>query len=42
MMGMEEFDEAEFEERVENITAFPDGSLEFHFKGGRSKRWQRA
>lgn len=41
-LGMQGFDEAEFEERVENITAFPDGSLEFHFKGGRSKRWQRA
>ncbi len=42
MMGLEEFSEAEFEERIEEITAFPDGSLEFHFKEGRAKRWQRA
>ena len=42
MMGLEEFDEAEFEKRVESITAFSDGSLEFHFKEGRAKRWQRA
>ena len=42
MMGMEEFSEAEFKENVENITAFPDGSLEFHFKEGREERWQRA
>ena len=42
MMGLEEFRETEFEEKVEGITAFPDGSLEFHFKEGRAKRWQRA
>ena len=42
MMGMEEFRETEFEEKVEGITAFPDGSLEFHFKEGRTERWQRA
>ena len=42
MMGIEEFSEAEFKEKVENITAFPDGSLEFHFKEGREERWQRA
>lgn len=41
MMGMEEFSEADFGERVENITAFPDGSMEFHFKEGRTERWQR-
>ena len=42
MMGLEEFDEAEFEKQIEEITAFPDGSLEFHFKEGREERWQRA
>ena len=42
MMGLEEFDEAEFEKQIEEITAFPDGSLEFHFKKGRAERWQRA
>lgn len=42
MMGLEEFDEAEFEKQIEEITAFPDGSLEFHLKEGRTKRWQRA
>lgn len=42
MMGLEEFDEAEFEKQIEEITAFPDGSLEFHFKEGRVERWQRA
>ncbi len=42
MMGLEEFSETEFEERIEEITAFPDGSLEFHFKEGRAEKWQRA
>ena len=42
MMGLEEFDEAEFEKQIEEITAFPDGSLEFHFKEGRAEKWQRA
>lgn len=42
MMGMEEFDEAEFENQVEGITALEDGSLEFNFYGGRKGRWQRA
>ena len=41
MMGLEEFSEAEFEKQIEEITAFPDGSLEFHFKEGRTQRWQR-
>ncbi len=41
MMGLEEFDETEFEKQVEGITAFPDGSLEFIFYGGRKERWQR-
>lgn len=42
MMGMEEFDEVEFENQVEGITALEDGSLEFNFYGGRKERWQRA
>ena len=42
MMGLEEFDEAEFEKRVEGITVLEDGSLEFHFREGRTERWQRA
>ncbi len=42
MMGLDEFSEAEFEEQIEEITAFPDGSLEFHFKEGRAEKWQRA
>ena len=41
-MGLEEFDEAEFENQVEGITALEDGSLEFNFYGGRKERWQRA
>ena len=42
MMGLEEFDGAEFEKQVEGITALEDGSLEFNFYGGRKERWQRA
>lgn len=41
MMGMEEFDAEAFNETVDHITAFPDGSLEFHFYDGRAERWQR-
>ena len=41
MMGMEEFDAEAFNETVDYITAFPDGSLEFHFYDGRAERWQR-
>ena len=42
MMGLEEFDEAEFGKQVEGITALEDGSLEFNFYGGRKERWQKA
>ena len=42
MMGMEEFDAEAFNKMVDYITAFPDGSLEFNFYGGRKERWQRA
>lgn len=41
MMGMEGFDAEAFNETVDYITAFPDGSLEFHFYDGRAERWQR-
>ena len=41
MMGMEGFDAEAFNETVDHITAFPDGSLEFHFYDGRAERWQR-
>ncbi len=42
IMGLEEFDGAEFGKQVEGITALEDGSLEFNFYGGRTERWQRA
>ncbi len=42
MMEIGEFGEAEFERQIEGVTVFPDGSLEFNFYGGRTKRWQRA
>ena len=41
-MGMEEFDGAEFEKQIECITALEDGSLEYHFKEGGTKLWQKA
>ena len=41
MMGVEEFDAGAFNEIVDHITAFPDGSLEFHFYDGRAERWQK-
>lgn len=41
MMGMEEFDGTAFNEAVDHITAWEDGSLEFHFYDGRAERWQR-
>lgn len=36
-MGMEEFEGAEFEKQVKEITAFPNGSLACHFYGGEVK-----
>lgn len=42
IMGMEEFDGAEFEKQIECITALEDGSLEYHFKEGGTKLWQKA
>ena len=42
MMGLEEFSETVFVQQIEEIAAFPDGSMEFNFYGGRKERWQRA
>ena len=41
MMGLEEFDGVEFEKQIEEIMISSDGSMEFHFKEGRTERWQR-
>ncbi len=42
MMGMGEFDETEFEKQIEGITVLEDGSLEYHFREGRTAVWQKA
>lgn len=41
IMGMDEFDGAEFEKQIKDITALEDGSLVYEFKEGGTKRWQR-
>ena len=41
ILGLEEFDEAEFERQIEEIVALEDGSLEYHFREGRTQRWQK-
>ncbi|MDO4344464.1 MAG: recombinase family protein [Eubacteriales bacterium] len=41
LMGIEEFDGAEFEKQIKKIVALEDGSLECHFYNGRTERWQR-
>lgn len=41
IMGLEEFDEAEFEKQIKEITVLEDGSLEYHFYEGRTEQWQR-
>ncbi len=41
MLGIENFDEQIFMEQINYITVLEDGSLEYHFYDGRSKRWQR-
>ena len=38
ILGLEEFDEAEFERQIEEITVLEDGSLEYHFREGRKKK----
>lgn len=41
MMGMEEFDGAEFERQIKEILALEDGSLEYRFQEGRTETWGR-
>lgn len=41
ILGMEEFDGAVFAEQIDRIIAYEDGSLEYIFKDGRTKKWQR-
>ncbi len=41
ILGLEEFDEAEFERQIEEIVALEDGSLEYHFREGRTQIWQK-
>lgn len=41
MLGLEEFNEVEFEKQVEKIMVSLDGSLEYHFYDRRVERWQR-
>lgn len=40
LMETETFDEATFKESVKMMTALPDGSLEMHFYGEETRRWQ--
>ena len=41
ILGLEEFDKAEFERQIEEIVALEDGSLEYHFREGRTQTWQK-
>ena len=41
VLGLDEFDSTVFEQRIEYIHAFTDGSLEYHFIDGRTTKWQR-
>ena len=41
ILELEEFDEIEFERQVEEIVAFPDGSLAYHFREGGTKEWRK-
>ena len=41
ILGMEEFDEGEFERQIEEIMVLEDGSLEYHFREGRTQTWQK-
>lgn len=41
VLGTDDFDEAAFTERIDHITAYEDGSLEYVFKDGRVKKWRR-
>ena len=37
ILRLTEFDEAVFEQKIENITVLADGSLAFHFTDGRDR-----
>lgn len=41
MMGTDDFDGESFTEQIDHITAYGDGSLEYEFKDGRKKKWQK-
>lgn len=41
ILGMDDFDGEAFTEQIDHITALEDGSLEYIFKDGRAKKWQR-
>ena len=41
ILGMDDFDGKAFTEQIDHITALEDGSLEYIFKDGRAKKWQR-
>ena len=40
-MDMDEFDETAFLDSVEGITVVENSNLEFRFKDGRIKTWER-
>ena len=42
MLGTDIFDNEVFETSVREIISLPDGSLEYHFKEGGIKQWQKA
>ena len=41
MLGLEEFDEQVFTDRIKKITVEEDGSLTYRFKDGKEETWQR-
>lgn len=41
ILGLEEFDGVIFAEQIDHITTYEDGSLEYIFRDGRAKKWQK-
>jgi hypothetical protein len=41
ILGLDAFDERTFTEQIEEITVLADGSLTYHFFGGRTAKWRR-
>lgn len=41
IMEKEAFSETEFEQQIQKITVLENGDLQYHFKDGRIKKWQR-